>query len=148
MYSVVLICGLSPERSEANLPLRTTMPMGFAVFQNGGIVSSIVLRTFRCATSLPLRFACGPRPLTAAGGQGPQDNTAYGPCTSDQSPSRAEPCVTVAQPLSCSAYMQNRGQTERPWPSLGPSYPPKVMAIHIQSRPRRTFPASSPLRYA
>ena len=83
-------------------------------------------------------------PLTAAGGQGPQDNTAYGPCTSDQSPSRAEPCVTVAQPLSCSAYMQNRGQTERPWPSLGPSYPPKVMAIHIQSRPRRTFPASHP----
>ncbi len=40
-------------------------------------ISSIVLRTFRCAPSLP-HLRCGPRPLTAAGGQGPQDNTAYG----------------------------------------------------------------------
>jgi len=89
MYSVVLVCGLSPEGSDANLPLRTTMPMGFAVFQKGGIVSSIVLRTFRFAPSLPLRCACGPRPLTAAGGQGPQDSTAYDPCINPQYPSHA-----------------------------------------------------------
>ena len=113
-----LVCRLSPEGCDINLPLRTTMPMDFAVFQKGGIVSSIVLRTFRFAPSLPQRFACGPRQLTAAGGQGPQDNTAYGPCTSDQSPSSAEPCVTVAQPLRRSTYMENRGQTKRPWRAL------------------------------
>ena len=78
MYSSVLVCCHSSEGSDANLPLRTTMPMGFAVFQKGGIVSSIALRTFRSASSLP-HLRCGPRPLTAAGGQGPQDNTAYGP---------------------------------------------------------------------
>ncbi len=47
------------------------------VCSTGGTASSIVLRTFRSAPSPPLRFACG-YPLTAAGGQGPQDNTAYG----------------------------------------------------------------------
>ena len=50
---------------------------GIAV--NSITVGGIALRTFRFAPSLPLRFACGPRPLTAAGGQGPQDNTAYDP---------------------------------------------------------------------
>ncbi len=52
---------------------------------DGVVVSGIVLRTFRFAPSpqdLPLR-SIPPRltarclPLTAAGGQGPQDNTAY-----------------------------------------------------------------------
>ena len=133
-----LVCRLSPEGSEANLPLRTTMPMGFAVFQNGGIVSSTVLRTFRSASSLP-HLRCGPRPLTAAGGQGPQDNTAYDlhihSCTLKPAPKllptrftailpfcfipwgahaahrlrTGEPFVTVAQPLRRSTYMENRG---------------------------------------
>ena len=88
MYSVVLVCGLSPEGSDANLPLRTTMPMDFAVFQKGGIVSSLVLRTFRFAPSPPRLSARCP-PLTAAGGQGPQDNTAYGLRINPQWPSHA-----------------------------------------------------------
>ena len=56
-----LVCGLSPEWSDANLPLRTTIQMGFAVFQNGGIVSSLVLRTFRFAPSPPRATLAGTR---------------------------------------------------------------------------------------
>ena len=51
------------------------------VCRDWAAISSIVLRTFRFAPSLP-HLRCGPRPLTAAGGLGPQDNTAYGPCIS------------------------------------------------------------------
>ena len=54
---------------------RRLMPLGEAGAEVHG-VSGIVLRTFRFAPSPPLRFACG-YPLTAAGGQGPQANTAY-----------------------------------------------------------------------
>ena len=54
---------------------RRLMPLGEAGAEVH-VVSGIVLRTFRFAPSPPLRFACG-YPLTAAGGQGPQANTAY-----------------------------------------------------------------------
>ena len=97
-----------------------------------------------CPSDLPLRSIpptprCGPRPLAAAGGQGPQDNTAYDlhihSCTLKPAPKllptrftailpfcfipwgahaahrlrTGEPFVTVAQPLRRSTYMENRG---------------------------------------
>ena len=50
-------------------------PSALLILSPGMVVRDVALRTFRFAPSLPLRYACGPRPLTAAGGQGPQDNT-------------------------------------------------------------------------
>ena len=68
-----------------------------ALLQSPGmVVRDVALRTFRFAPSLPRRFACGPRPLTAAGGQGPQDNTAYDPATSIHSSAAALKAMATA----------------------------------------------------
>ena len=109
----------------------------------------IVLRTFRSAPSPPLRCACG-YPLTAAGGQGPQDNTACDiiqirfiplklPCACGWPPTSAGD----QDPQDNTAFDRAHIRSCRLKPG-GLEHPHSALTIPIRPWPSSTLPAIPP----